>query len=398
MDAKNKKTLWILIAGNLLICLGIGLVIPVTPFIKNYYHYSTTQMGIMTSLFAFSQFIASPLVGRLSDRIGRKPLIVAGLFLYAVSEVIFALSNSLIWFNVSRVIGGLSAALFVPTSMALAADVTTPAQRARVIGWISAAFSGGLILGPGIGGVLANISYKTPFWAAAALGLISTIFTYAVMPKMEVIREIAHEEHDDEPQAVKKTGALRDVLTAPLIILFTMIFVAAFGLQGFESIYSIYVNQVFNFGLGTIALVLTFNGIFSLILQVFIFDWLVRKMGEFNLIGACFLIGAIFVFWITQAHTQIEVIIATLVVFSAFDILRPAITTLLTKEGKNNQGLINGLNMSLTSVGNVIGPILAGMLMDYNTHIPYLLVALILFISYGITFAVKRVMKHEAQY
>lgn len=262
MDAKNKKTLWILIAGNLLICLGIGLVIPVTPFIKNYYHYSTTQMGIMTSLFAFSQFIASPLVGRLSDRIGRKPLIVAGLFLYAVSEVIFALSNSLIWFNVSRVIGGLSAALFVPTSMALAADVTTPAQRARVIGWISAAFSGGLILGPGIGGVLANISYKTPFWAAAALGLISTIFTYAVMPKMEVIREIAHEEHDDEPQAVKKTGALRDVLTAPLIILFTMIFVAAFGLQGFESIYSIYVNQVFNFGLGTIALVLTFNGIF----------------------------------------------------------------------------------------------------------------------------------------
>ncbi|MEE6666760.1 MFS transporter [Pediococcus acidilactici] len=398
MDAKNKKTLWILIAGNLLICLGIGLVIPVTPFIKNYYHYSTTQMGIMTSLFAFSQFIASPLVGRLSDRIGRKPLIVAGLFLYAVSEVIFALSNSLIWFNVSRVIGGLSAALFVPTSMALAADVTTPAQRARVIGWISAAFSGGLILGPGIGGVLANISYKTPFWAAAALGLISTIFTYAVMPKMEVIREIAHEEHDDEPQAVKKTGALRDVLTAPLIILFTMIFVAAFGLQGFESIYSIYVNQVFNFRLGTIALVLTFNGIFSLILQVFIFDWLVRKMGEVNLIGACFLIGAIFVFWITQAHTQIEVIIATLVVFSAFDILRPAITTLLTKEGKNNQGLINGLNMSLTSVGNVIGPILAGMLMDYNTHIPYLLVALILFISYGITFAVKRVMKHEAQY
>ncbi|MDC9244935.1 MFS transporter, partial [Clostridioides difficile] len=71
MDAKNKKTLWILIAGNLFICLGIGLVIPVTPFIKNYYHYSTTQMGIMTSLFAFSQFIASPLVGRLSDRIGR---------------------------------------------------------------------------------------------------------------------------------------------------------------------------------------------------------------------------------------------------------------------------------------------------------------------------------------
>lgn len=391
MSEKNRKTLYILIAGNFLICLGIGLVIPVTPFIKNHYGYTTTQMGIMTALFAFSQFIASPLVGRVSDKIGRKPLIVAGLFFYAVSEVIFALSNSLLLFNVSRVVGGISAALFIPTSMALASDVTTTAQRAKVIGWISAAFSGGLILGPGLGGVLANIHYKVPFWAAAALGLVSTLFTYLVMPKTEVKIE------ETEMTKFTKSNALKSVMTAPLVILFTMIFVAAFGLQGFESIYSIYVNQVFNFSLGTIALVLTFNGIFSLILQVFIFDFLVRKMGEVRLIGACFLIGAIFVFWITQAHTQIEVIIATLVVFSAFDVLRPAITTLLTKEGKDNQGLINGLNMSLTSVGNVIGPIIAGMLMDYNTHIPYMIVAVILFISYGITFIVGHVMKKETR-
>lgn len=211
------------------------------------------------------------------------------------------------------------------------------------------------------------------------------------MPKTEVKIE------ETEMTKFTKPNALKSVMTAPLVILFTMIFVAAFGLQGFESIYSIYVNQVFNFSLGTIALVLTFNGIFSLILQVFIFDFLVRKMGEVRLIGACFLIGAIFVFWITQAHTQIEVIIATLVVFSAFDVLRPAITTLLTKEGKDNQGLINGLNMSLTSVGNVIGPIIAGMLMDYNTHIPYMIVAVILFISYGITFIVGHVMKKETR-
>lgn len=148
-----------------------------------------------------------------------------------------------------------------------------------------------------------------PFWAAAALGLVSTLFTYLVMPKTEVKIE------ETEMTKFTKPNALKSVMTAPLVILFTMIFVAAFGLQGFESIYSIYVNQVFNFSLGTIALVLTFNGIFSLILQVFIFDFLVRKMGEVRLIGACFLIGAIFVFWITQAHTQIEVIIATLVVF-----------------------------------------------------------------------------------
>lgn len=134
MGKSTKRSIYILIFGNFLICLGIGLVIPVTPFIKNSYHFTTTQMGLMTSLFAFAQFVASPLVGRLSDKISRKPLIVGGLFFYMISEIIFALSNSLIVFDISRVIGGLSAAMFVPTSMAMAADLTTTAQRAKVIG------------------------------------------------------------------------------------------------------------------------------------------------------------------------------------------------------------------------------------------------------------------------
>ena len=177
MTKETKRAIYILIFGNFLICLGISLVIPVQPFIKKMYGYSTTDIGIMTSLYAFAQFLASPIVGRISDRMGRKVVIVTGLSLYMISEIIFALSNSLWLFNVSRIIGGLSAAMFMPTSMAMAADLTDKKERARVIGWISAAFSGGLILGPGIGGLLANFSIKTPFWAAAALGLISTIFT-----------------------------------------------------------------------------------------------------------------------------------------------------------------------------------------------------------------------------
>ncbi|GKQ42640.1 tetracycline resistance MFS efflux pump [Companilactobacillus sp. RD055328] len=385
MSRDTKKSIYILIFGNFLICLGIGLVIPVTPFIKTTYNYTTTQMGLMTSLFALAQFIASPFVGRLSDKIGRKPLIVGGLFFYMISEIIFAYSNSLLLFDVSRIIGGLSAAMFVPTSMAMAADLTTTAQRAKVIGWISAAFSGGLILGPGIGGMLANITYKTPFWAAAVLGLISTIFTLIYLPNVK-----SESATMDQPKV-----KIRSILTVPMIILFGMILVASFGLQGFESIYSIYVNQVFGFTLGTIALVLTLNGIISLFLQLVMFDWLVRKMGEIKLIAYCFLFAAISVVWITMAHVQVEVIIATLIIFSAFDLLRPAITTLLTKFGKSNQGLINGLNMSLTSVGNVIGPIMSGMLMDWNTHYPYLVVAIILFASYVITFGVKRVIKPE---
>lgn len=380
MTKETKRAIYILIFGNFLICLGISLVIPVQPFIKKMYGYSTTDIGIMTSLYAFAQFLASPIVGRISDRMGRKVVIVTGLSLYMISEIIFALSNSLWLFNVSRIIGGLSAAMFMPTSMAMAADLTDKKERARVIGWISAAFSGGLILGPGIGGLLANFSIKTPFWAAAALGLISTIFTIIFLV--------------DEPQKLmtksEKIG-WKHFLKPMMIVLFAMIFISSFGLQGFESIYSIYVNQVFKFSMGTIALVLTLNGISSLFFQIVMFDWLTRQLGELHLIGLCFFLGGLCTIWITQAHHQLEVIIATLIVFTAFDIVRPAITTLLTKTSQANQGLINGLNMSLTSVGNVVGPIMSGMLMDMNPQVPYIVVAIILFASFVITLIVQRV-------
>ena len=143
----TKRAILILVLSEFLVCLGISLVIPVMPFIKNELHLTATDMGIMTSLFAFTQFVASPIIGRVSDRLGRKPVLVIGLFLYMLSEFLFAITNYLWMFNISRIVGGLSAAMVVPTAMAMAADITTPLQRAKVIGWLSAAFSGGLILG-----------------------------------------------------------------------------------------------------------------------------------------------------------------------------------------------------------------------------------------------------------
>ncbi|GEO79070.1 major facilitator superfamily permease [Companilactobacillus mindensis DSM 14500] len=384
---KNKKSIYILVISNFLICLGIGLVIPVTPFIKNEFHYTTSQMGVMTSLFAFAQFIASPIVGKMSDKVGRKPVIVLGLIGYAISEFIFAVATSLPIFNLSRIIGGLSAAMVVPTSMALGSDLTSLKDRAKVIGWLSAAFSGGLILGPGLGGILANITYKTPFYVAGVLGLVSAVFTQVLLKENKEVLQVEEAEAEKKAQ---EQGSIRSILTLPMVMLFGMILVSSFGLQGFESIYSIYVNQVFDFGLSTIALVLTLNGIISLILQVAAFNWIINKIGEMRLISIAFLLSAVCVFWITQAHSHVEVIVATLIIFSSFDLLRPAITTLLTKSSRSNQGLINGMNMSLTSVGNVIGPLMSGALMDMNTHYPYLVVTFILAASYLLTFVVRR--------
>lgn len=396
MTKEVKRIIFVVLFCEFLICLGMSLIFPVEPFIKNEYHFTAFDMGVMSSLFAFVQFIASPIVGRISDKVGRKPMLVWGLLIFAIAEFVFALAQHLWLFDLSRAVDGLSAAMFVPTSMALAADITSEKDRAKVIGWLSAAFSGGLILGPGLGGMLAHVNYKFPFWVAGILGLISTVVAWRFLPHDE---DELFKSETKNPENELLTGGwsqLKQIMTPILITLFGMIFVASFGLAGFESIYSLYVNEVHNFDLNAIALVLTLNGIISLILQVFFFDRLVRWLGEVRLMRYSFFLSLVGTIMVIYDHNHWHIIIATLCVFEAFDMLRPTITTLLTKMSKTNQGLLNGVNMSLTSVGNIIGPLISGYLLDVNYQYPYWFVSIFLIISWVITLILGRERKAAA--
>lgn len=393
MTKEVKRIIVVILFCEFLICLGMSLIFPVEPFIKNEYHFTAFDMGVMSSLFAFVQFIASPIVGRISDRLGRKPMLVWGLLIFAIAEFVFALAQHLWVFDLSRAVDGLSAAMFVPTSMALAADITSEKDRAKVIGWLSAAFSGGLILGPGLGGMLAHVNYKFPFWIAGILGLISTVVAWRFLPRDEDILIKSETKNPENELLSSGWSQIKQIMTPMLITLFGMIFVAAFGLAGFESIYSLYVNEVHNFDLSAIALVLTLNGIISLILQVFFFDRLVRWLGEVRLMRYSFFLSVIGTILVIYDHSHWHIIVATLFVFEAFDLLRPTITTLLTKMSTANQGLLNGINMSLTSVGNIIGPLISGYLLDVNYQYPYWFVTAFLIISWVITFVLGRERK-----
>lgn len=395
MSRQVKYTIAIVLFCTFLICLGMSLIFPVMPFIRNEYHFSAFQMGMMSSLFALVQFAASPIVGQVSDRFGRKPMLVWGLLVFGLAEFLFAIGNQLWMFDLSRAVDGLSAAMFVPTSMALAADITSTADRAKVIGWLSAAFSGGLILGPGIGGILAGISYKAPFWVAGILAIISTIVAAVFLPKDA--DEQLDEDAEARPPRQGVFAAMKKMASPTMTVLFLMILISAFGLAGFESIYSLYVNQVHHFTLSTIAGVLTVNGILSLFLQVFLFDRMVIWIGETGIIRWGFILSVIGTIFVIYDHSQWQVFIATLVVYVSFDMLRPAITTLLTKMSKENQGLLNGINMSLTSVGNVVGPLLSGALLDINYQYPYWLVIAFLSVAIVITFRLGKMVRAETK-
>ena len=177
---KSKKIVLTILLTNLFIAfLGIGLVIPVLPTIMNELEISGSVVGYMVAAFAITQLIFSPIAGRWVDKYGRKIMIVVGLFIFGASEFLFGMGKTVEVLFVSRMLGGVSAAFIMPAVTAFIADITTASSRSKALGYMSAAISTGFIIGPGIGGFLAEIGTRVPFYSAGVLGAAcSSTFYY----------------------------------------------------------------------------------------------------------------------------------------------------------------------------------------------------------------------------
>lgn len=371
---KNKKSMMYLAISNLfLVFLGVGLVIPVIPQLKDEMNFSGTTMGMMISIFAITQLLMSPVAGILSDKMGRKKIIATGMIIFSISELLFGLAQSKNGFYVSRGLGGIAAALIMPAVTAYVADMTTIAERPKAMGIVSAAISGGFIIGPGVGGLIAYLGIRAPFYAASLLSLIGFILTLMVLKEPEKnIQKVS--------ESVK--GSILSTLKRPIFAsLFAIILISSFGLQAFEAIYSIMASSNFSFTTGEIAMIITVSGIIALICQVFFFDAIVQKIGEIRLIQLTFFASGVFIAIIAFTKSHLVVVLSTFVVFLAFDLFRPAVTTYLSKHAGNQQGMINGLNSTFTSFGNILGPLAAGYLFDLNHIFPYYISAIILLVT-----------------
>ncbi|MGO3733105.1 MAG: MFS transporter [Vagococcus sp.] len=371
---ENKKSMLYLAIMNLfLVFLGVGLVIPVMPMLKEDMHLSGATMGLLISVFAVTQLIASPIAGHLSDKIGRKKIIAVGMLLFSISELIFGLGHVVSWLYFSRALGGISAALIMPSVTAYVSDITTFDERPKAMGLVSAAISGGFIIGPGLGGFIAHFGMRVPFYAAAGLGLLGSILAALILKEPE--KQLTHGQ-------VSTEGSFMDILKNPVFTFpFIVILISSFGLQAFESIYSIMATINFEFSTTEIAMVITVSGVLALICQVVFFDGIIKMIGEVGLIRISFFASAIFVGVIAFTDKKWVVVVSTFVVFLAFDLLRPAITTYLSKHAGNKQGTVNGLNSTFTSFGNILGPMASGFLFDINHFYPYYVSAVVLLLT-----------------
>ncbi|WIV21069.1 MFS transporter [Paenibacillus polygoni] len=387
---RNRGAILLLMINIFLIFTGIGLVVPIMPTYMDLLHISGSIVGLLVAAFSFTQLIFSPLAGRLSDNWGRKKIIISGMLIFAVSELIFGLSNTAFFLFAARMLGGIGAALIMPAVMAYTADVTSGEERGKGMGLINAAITTGFIIGPGIGGFIAEYGIRVPFYAAAVAGTIAAIVTFIVLPesKPQIV--------DDQVKEVVKLPKqnlltqLANSYREPYFLALVIVLVASFGLANYETVFGLFVDQKFGFTAKDIAVIITFGSIAGAVVQVTVFGWILNKFGEKNVVSFCLLMASLFIVLTLFVHQYWMILLVTFIVFLAIDILRPTISTQMSKMAMEQQGYVAGLNSAFTSMGNILGPVIAGVLFDVNLNFPYVSAGIVLFLCFLLSLKARK--------
>lgn len=357
-----RKQLFTLYFNIFLIFLGIGLVIPVLPVYLKDLGLKGSDLGILVASFALAQMIISPFGGGLADKLGKKLIICIGLVLFSISEFMFAVGHSFTILVISRVLGGFSAGMVMPGVTGLIADISPSQDKAKNFGYMSAIINSGFILGPGFGGFLAEVSHRLPFYFAGGLGIIAFIMSLIIIHNPKKMTTAGFPQYD--PELLTKINW--KVFLTPVILTLVL----AFGLSAFETLFSLYTSDKAGYTPKDISIAITGGGIFGALFQVFFFDKFMKFTTELNFIAWSLLYSAIVLVMLIIAQGYWTIMLISFIVFIGFDMIRPAITNYFSNIAGNRQGFAGGLNSTFTSMGNFIGPLVAGTLFDVNIEFP----------------------------
>ncbi|KOR83159.1 multidrug transporter [Bacillus sp. FJAT-22058] len=390
MSAEQRKKIIILMI-NMFIAIGsFGIIIPILPAYLASINQGGTAAGLMIAIFAGAQLIFSPIAGKWTDQFGRRKMIIYGLVGLTLSMFIFYAVNSIWLLYASRIIGGIGAALLIPAIFAYVADITTFEQRAKGNSLVSAAMSLGIVVGPGIGGFLADFGLKFPFLISALVSLSAVVFSIFVLKDSETAQVTQSMDAKTETMLRKIALSVKKPYFIPLIITLVM----SFGLMAYESVIGLYLDNQFNSTPKDIAVMVTATGIVSVIVQLFVVDRIVQRFGEVNVLNIFISVAAIGFLLSLFASSYLIFFLISLIIFLSTSILRPVLNTLISKMAGNEQGFAMGMNNAYMSIGNVLGPTLAGMMYDVHITYPFMLGLILLFITLMITMAWQKRSLH----
>ncbi|VXC46428.1 TCR/Tet family MFS transporter [Sphingomonas sp. AX6] len=340
--------------------MAMGLVIPVLPILIEEFAGSASTAGwwngVMVALWALMQFVFSPIIGSLSDRFGRRPVILISIFGLAVDWVLMALAPNLWWLAVGRIIGGITSSSFTAV-YAYLADIIPPEGRAKAYGLVGAAFSAGFIAGPALGGVLGEWGPRTPFWVAAALSALAFLYGLFVLPEsLPKERRMAFAWSRANP-----LGAFRLLRRhAELTGLAWVYFMLYFAHHVFSAVFVLYAAHRYGFGPLETGLLLAFAGLLEMLVQIFLVGRVSARLGDRRTMVVGLVLGAFGILGMGLAPTG-WLFIAALVPNALWSLALPTIQSLMTRlVSEREQGQLQGANNSVASVAGVISPLFFG--------------------------------------
>lgn len=357
---------------------GFGIILPILPFYTISLGAKPFELGMLTGTFALLGLLTSPFMGKLADRIGRKKVIIIGIFGFFLAYLIFAFSNALWMAFLARAIEGVAAGAIFPACVSLLSDYTTEQQRGKTMGLVGMTFSLGFIMGPAFGGFASAISVQTAFFAAAAITILN-IISVSIQ-----VREPP--EKEESKDIVQKEITLLQHLSSPLVFIFLCTFMITFMIGGLEATLALFTSEKLGFTATQMGVVFTYIGFLIMTMQ-FISGNLINKFGEKRLIQIGMVLSGTGFFLVQFAHSWITLFapLAVLVMGNAF--VFPSVPSLLTKKVAGKRGAILGLEGSFRSGGQMIGPLLGGFL--YGIHHSYAFIGLAIVIwGYAALFSI----------
>ncbi len=364
---KNNKNLAIIALIAIVNALGYGIIIPILYSYSKRFGLTDFQNGILFALFSLCQFFSTPIIGRLSDKYGRKPLLIISIAGTALSFLITAFAPSAIFLFLARALDGITAGN-IPVASAVITDTTEPKDRAKGFGIIGAAFGFGFIFGPAISAATVGINASIPFLIAAAISLVAVVITAIFLPETNKnMGKLSHAKLFD----FKKLASALTNKTVGATLLLTLCYFMAFSLFifGFQSS----TVQVLHMSPTGISLLFSLFGVLGLISQLVLLQkalkiFKVKKALLFSLTW----VATVFAFMFF-ARSVVPFVIASVALGLVNNFVQPITQTILSEETEETeQGEMQGLNASYMSIGQIIGPILAGALATISISAPFL--------------------------
>ncbi|MBI5839571.1 MAG: MFS transporter [Chloroflexi bacterium] len=376
----KNRNLAILFFTLVVVMLGFGIIIPIIPFYVERFGGGGMEMGMLMSIFSLMQFIFSPIWGSLSDKLGRKPLLLIGALGNALSMAWMGFSDTYGMIFAARALSGILSSATLPVAMAYISDSTDEKNRGGGMGIVGAAFGVGMVLGPGIGGTMTEVSLSAPFFFASGASVAAMALIWFLLPE-----SLPHEKRAGDGHRVRGLDprAMWQALFGPIGFLLILAFLHNFALTNFEGIYGLYAQKRYDYDPPTIGLIMTVVGLVSALVQGVLTGPATRRFGDANVIKAS-LFASVFGFLSMVAAPDLGWVLATssFFVFSN-SMLRPGVASLTSKRADIGQGAAMGLSNAFMSLGRIVGPLWAGNVLDMDLHYPFITGAVIMLIAFG---------------